>query len=258
MVPPASFPAPEEGEPLTRGYDVGLVKDAAAEAGIGPKYVERALAEREAAVLPAVAMRVEEGPQLQKSPNMFLGAHTKLVYEAVVEGELTMDAFEDLADIARRSLGDILNVSAVGRTLTMNTNVMRNGQGGVGRILQITVVVRNGRTTVRIFEDLTGAAGGMFGGLVGGVGVALGAIAMGLITKSGSPELGMVVWAATAASVFGLVRWGFVRHVGTKRREMRELVEEIGRFIQTNIAQNTRAQGALPAGPTGRSPSADR
>ncbi len=258
MVPPASFPAPVEGEPLTRGYNVGMVKEAAVEAGIGPKYVERALAERDAAVLPAVGMRVEEGPQLQKSPNVLLGAHTKLVYEAVVEGELTMDAFEDLADIARRSLGGILNVSAVGRTLTMNTNVMRNGQGGVGRLLQLTIAVRNGRTTVRILEDLTGAAGGMFGGLVGGVGVALGAIAMGLITKSGSPELGLLVWAATAASVFGLVRWGFVRHVGTKRRELRELVEELARFIQANTGQSTGAPGALPSGHTERSPSGGR
>jgi hypothetical protein len=54
------------------------------------------------------------------------------------------------------------------------------------------------------------------------------------------------------------VRWGFVRHVGTKRRDLRELVEELARFIQANTGQSKGAPGALPAGPTGRSPSADR
>lgn len=258
MVPPARFPAPEEGEPLTRGYDVAVVKDAAVEAGIAPRYVERALAEREAVVAPLAVMRVEEGPQLRKKVNAFLGASTKLDYECVVEGELTMDAFEDLADMARRSLGDILSVSAVGRTLTMNTNVMRGGQNGQGRQLQLTVVVRNGRTTVRVLEDFGGVAGGMFGGLVGGVGVALGAIAMGLMAKNGLPVLGALAWASTTSTMYGLVRWGFVRHVATKQRELRELVEELGRFAQANVAQSNRTPGALPAGPTGRGPSGGR
>ncbi|WP_396215234.1 serine/threonine-protein kinase [Gemmatimonas sp.] len=258
MVPPANFPAPVEGEPLTRGYNVGLVKDAAAEAGIGPKYVERALAEREAAVLPPMHVQVEKGLQLQKTPNVFLGAHTKLDFEGVVEGELSMEAFEDIGDLARRALGDLITVSAVGRTLTISTNVQRPNQSGMPRLLQLTVAVRNGRTTIRAFEDLSQRAGGLFGGVVGGVGMGMGAMVMGLVTKAGSPQLGLAAWVGTALLAFAVVRFGYGRSVATKQRELRELVEELCRFAQVRVAQRQGAPGALPAGPTGRSPSGGR
>ncbi|WP_434478713.1 serine/threonine-protein kinase [Gemmatimonas sp.] len=258
MVPPANFPAPVEGEPLTRGYNVGLVKDAAAEAGIGPKYVERALAEREAAVLPPMHVQVEKGLQLQKTPNVFLGAHTKLDFEGVVEGELSMEAFEDIGDLARRALGDLITVSAVGRTLTISTNVQRPNQSGMPRLLQLTVAVRNGRTTIRAFEDLSQRAGGLFGGVVGGVGMGMGAMVMGLVTKAGSPQLGLAAWVGTALLAFAVVRFGYGRSVATKQRELRELVEELCRFAQARVAQRQGAPGALPAGPTGRSPSGGR
>lgn len=86
---------------------------------------------------------------------------------------------------------------------------------------------------------------------------------MGLIAKSGSPALGALVWASMASSLYALVRWGFVRHVGTKRQELRELVEELARFAQANVTSARGAQGVLPAGPPGRvtstgSPSAGR
>jgi eukaryotic-like serine/threonine-protein kinase len=194
-------------------------------------------------VQPLVGIRLQEGPQLQKSPNIFLGAHTKLDYEAVLEGELSMDAFEDIGDMARRALGALITVSAVGRTLTISTNVQRANQSNMPRMLQLTVSVRNGRTTIHAFEDLSQRAGGLFGGIVGGVGMGMGAMAMGLMVKSGSPQLGLLAWLSTAALAFALVRFGYGRNVATKQRELRELVEELSRFAQANIAHGNPSAG---------------
>jgi eukaryotic-like serine/threonine-protein kinase len=255
MVPPAQFPAPG-GEPsLTRGYDMEVVRDAAAEAGIAPRYVERALAERDVAARLS-QVQVEEGPRLRKAANLFLGAHTKIEYESAVEGEVPLEALEDMADIARRSLGDLITVSAVGRTLTIGTNTARHSQNGMPRMLQITVSVRNGRTTVRAYEDLAQLAGGLFGGVGGGVGMGLGGAMMGILARSADPALGAAAWAGTALLALGGARFAFMRSSRTKQRELRELVLELARFAEAHVAQQPR--GALPAGTGTRGTSAGR
>jgi serine/threonine-protein kinase len=250
LVPPARFPAPSETASPTRGYDVALVRDAAAEAGIAPRYVERALAEQEVASRLS-RVQVESGTKLQQAPNPFLGAHTKLEYESVVDGELPLDALEDVADLARRALGDLITVSAVGRTLTINTNTTRPGQNGMIRLLQITVAVRNGRTTIRAFEDLGQTAGALFGGLGGGLGMGGGAMAMGLVTKFGDPVLGLAAWGSTALLALGGARIAFGRTSRKKQRELRELVLELARFAEAHIARNVLPPGAGPRGTSG-------
>ncbi|GAB1344041.1 serine/threonine-protein kinase [Gemmatimonas sp.] len=265
MVPPAQFSAvPAEPSP-TRGYDMTVVKEAAAEAGIAPKYVERALAEREAAARRAV-VQVEEGARLRRSPNLFLGAHTKIEYESVIEGELPLDALEDMADLARRSLGDLISVSAVGRTLTISTNTSRPGQNGMVRLLQLTVAVRNGRTTVRAFEDIGGSAGALLGGIGGGVGMGLGAMTMGILASAQMPVVGIMAWAGILVTAVASGRVAFGRTSRNKQQELRELVQELSRFANAHIteAQSSGAlrgrggQGALAAGSDARGTSGSR
>jgi len=139
VVPPAQFPAPPAEPALTRGYEAALVKEGAVEAGIAPKYVERAMAEQAAAAHPPTDVIVHAGRQALAAPNVFLGAHSKIEFEAVVEGELSLEAFEDVADIARRSLGDLVSISAVGRTLTISTSVPRPNHAATPRALQLTL-----------------------------------------------------------------------------------------------------------------------
>lgn len=239
QVPPAQFPVPGEAASPTRGYDLSLVKDAAAEAGIAPRYVERALAERDVAAQVAAAVsRVEvtEGARLQRAPNMFLGAHTKLEYESVVDGELSLDALEDMADLARRSLGDLISVSAIGRTLTISTNTSRPGQSGMVRLLQLTVAIRNGRTTIRAFEDIGGTAGALLGGVGGGVGMGVGAMTMGILASSQMPVVGVMAWAGILATALASGRMAFGRTSRNKQTELRELVQELARYASAHIA----------------------
>ncbi|MCZ8203123.1 serine/threonine-protein kinase [Gemmatimonas sp.] len=245
-VPPPSFPAPASGEPLTRGYDVEAVKEAAVEAGIPTKYVERALAERHAA---SRVVTVAKGTRMQKAPNPILGAYTKLEFESVVHGELSLEAFEDLADIARRALGDLITISAVGRTLTMSTSAARPGQNGMMRLLQITVAVRNGRTTIRAYEDISGVAGGLYGGLGAGLGVALGSVTMAVLSKSAGALVGLGALLGILGSALGGARYAFTLSSASKQRELHDLVLELGRFAEAHVAQQARTGRPSAVGP---------
>jgi serine/threonine-protein kinase len=240
-VPPPSFPAPASGEPLTRGYDVEAVKEAAVEAGIPTKYVERALAERHAA---SRVVTVAKGTRMQKAPNPILGAYTKLEFESVLEGELPMDAFEDLADMARRALGDMASVSAVGRTMTVTMDAMRAGRNASGRLLQLTVAVRNGRTTVRAYENVEPLASGLFLGWGMGAGTGVGAMLMGiLINLQAEPVLFLAAGAGVASTALASARLLFTRSARRKERELRELVEQMTQFASSAIANDRPPSG---------------
>lgn len=227
MSPPPRF-APQ-GELLTRGYDAGEVREAAAGAGIPAQYVARALHER--AVQQAV--EVKQGRLQQTKSNIFLGAPTKLDYTAVVEREVSPEVFEDIADDVRASLGQMVTVSAVGRTLTINSVVTSAGQGGIPRYLQITVASRNGRTQIRAFEDLGQLTGGLFAGLGLGGGVGLSAMfgaMVGNFTHDGI-LVGATVVPILLAS-FSAARFFFRRSVNKKRAELEAIVRRIAERVQ--------------------------
>lgn len=252
MVPPAQFPASPPAASPTRGYDVTMVKDAASEAGIAPRYVERALAEREVANALA-QVTVVPGPRMQKPRNAWLGEYTKIEYESVLDGEISLEAFEELADIARRSLGDLIAVNAVGRTLTINVNSARQAQQGMVRLLQVTAAVRNGRTTVRAYEDIAGVAGGLYGAIGAGIGVATGGVAAAMASKSMGSLVGVGIWLGILAGALGGARVAFQYSSRSKQQELRDLVLELARFASASLAHPERATPPEP-----RDPSASR
>ncbi|MFN9795762.1 MAG: hypothetical protein ACK57A_05700 [Gemmatimonas sp.] len=252
MVPPAQFPASPPAASPTRGYDVTMVKDAASEAGIAPRYVERALAEREVANALA-QVTVVPGPRMQKPRNAWLGEYTKIEYESVLDGEISLEAFEELADIARRSLGDLIAVNAVGRTLTINVNSARQAQQGMVRLLQVTVAVRNGRTTVRAYEDLSGVAAGVYAALGAGIGVVAGGVTAATLSKSMGSLVGVGAWLGILAGTLGGARVAFQFSSRSKQQELRDLVLELARFASASLAHPERATPPEP-----RDPSASR
>jgi serine/threonine-protein kinase len=220
VAPPSAFSPPA---PLvTRGFAEDEVRAAAVDAGIGARYVERALVERE-----AMALSVQRGEKMLAAPNPLLGAHTKLEVSAVVERELRPEEFEEIADEIRLALGLVVNVSAVGRTLTVGT-VATSTQGGMPRYLQVTVSGRNGRSQIRAFEDITQTAGGLFGGLTGGVGLGAGT-ALAVITAkfTHSPPEVILTILATLGSAYALARYLFTR---SARRTTAELVSVVRRI----------------------------
>jgi eukaryotic-like serine/threonine-protein kinase len=236
MVPPPSLPRRENADrspSLTSGYRVDDVREAAAEVGIASRYVDRALAERAGAG--EVASTVQEGPLMTKKANPFVGARTKLEYEAVVDGELIDTDFEDVADVIRRSIGDLGNVNTIGKSVTWTSWGAMNPASQ--RKLQISVSSRNGRTVIRGFEDLTQISGGILGGITGGVGGGVGGASFGI-------TLALTKTALIAAPVFGgivlgaytLARTIFTYISGKRERELRGTIESVAERVRECVA----------------------
>ncbi|HEY0931375.1 MAG TPA: serine/threonine-protein kinase, partial [Gemmatimonas sp.] len=242
IVPPPAFlvRTPADGEPLTRGYDAVVVKEAALEAGIDAKYVERALSERADAQSQALAAResveLRVGERQRTPPSKWMGAYDKLEFESVVEGEVPLDFFEDMADEARRALGELANINVVGRTLTVTTGGGQR-QSGMPRVVQVQVSVRNGRTMIRAFEDLTSMSGGLFGGVGFGAGMGLAPLTFGLTLKfAHDPVLAAAGAAAAFLSAQGLARLLFGKTSRTREKALRDLVERLARLARTELS----------------------
>ncbi len=218
------------------GYRVDEVREAAAEIGIGAKYVERALTERGvgAADTPDV---VRDGAMMLARINPLLGARTKFEFEAILDGELFDDDVEDVADEIRRSVSDLGTANMIGRTVTWTAGSAVT-QGGVQRKLQVSVSSRNGRTVIRAFEDVSQLAGGIFGGIAGGVGGGGGAasIAITLAVTKGAFLVAAPVFAGVVAGAYGLARAIFVHTSRKRERALRTIVERVALRARECIA----------------------
>ena len=225
LVPPPEFSRRSEGEALvTRGYDATLVRESAIDAGIEGKYIERALAER-ARSAPVV---IEPGPQMQKPINPLAGARLKLDYETTIDGELSEIGFEEIADEVRRQLGEMVTVSAVGRTMSVTTAMTATKQGFNARRIQINISSRNGRTHIRANEDLSQMATGWFVGLTMGGGFGGGMAMMGaVIGATQKPLLGLAAMFTSVGVAYGCARYAYVRNSRKRETELKSVTEKI-------------------------------
>jgi eukaryotic-like serine/threonine-protein kinase len=230
MTPP-DFRVPDPTrEAATRGYDVALIRESAVEAGIDARYVARALEERalveRSASLPALAT---PGEVMQRTANIFVGSRTRLEYQGSIEGELRPDGFEEIADEVRRMLGEMVTVSAVGRTLTITTASSGGGRKSVTpRFLQVTVSSRNGRTQVHAFENLQQLAGATFGGMMGGLGMGGGGMMMGgVMGATQNPAIAFPVWATMIVASYAGARLLLRRSSRKREAELKRIVEHV-------------------------------
>ena len=225
LVPPPEFSRRSEGEALvTRGYDATLVRESAIDAGIDGKYIERALAER-ARSAPVV---IEPGPQMQKPINPLAGARVKLDYETTIDGELSEIGFEEIADEVRRQLGEMVTVSAVGRTMSVTTAMTATKQGPNARRIQINISSRNGRTHIRANEDLSQLWTGWFAGLTLGGGLSGGMAMMGAVVgTTHNPLLGLVTVLTSVGVAYGCARYAFGRNSRKREAELKSVTEKI-------------------------------
>ncbi len=217
----------------TSGYRLDDVREAAAEVGIAPRYVDRALAER--AGNDVAVASVQDGPAMSKKINAFLGSRTKIEFEAVIDGELEGSDFEDVADAIHRNVGDLGNISTIGKSVTWTTWGTTNSTSP--RKLQISVSSRNGRTTIRGFEDLSQLSAGILGGITGGIGGGVGGVSLAItmaLTKAiliAAPVFGGVVVGA-----YTLARTIFGRVSRKHERELRETIEAVAAKARECIA----------------------
>ncbi|MGQ0764406.1 MAG: protein kinase domain-containing protein [Gemmatimonadota bacterium] len=233
--PPADGNAREPLAPAsaTSGYSLDQVRAAADGVGIERRYVDRALSERgTAGRQPSVEGVISEGAAMSEAVNPFYGAPSRLEYEVILDGELPDDAIEDLVDEIRRTVGEVGHVSTVGRTVTFAATRHHPGTD-TQRQLQVTVSLRQGRTTLRAFEDLRQYSNGILWGITGGAGAGLGAAAFGLVVgNQGHIAVALPVALAVAGAAYAAGRLILVAGVRRKAAFLRNLLGRLSERVR--------------------------
>ena len=188
----------------------------------------------------AQALNEGEGPAEEGSSEEegFFGAPRRLVFESEVDGELLDERREDVVEIIRDGMGDQGRVESLGRTVTWApTPVSNNAQ----RRLTVKVRTRDGRTRIRIDEDLLPLIGGVWAGFGFGGGLGLGALALVAGKAAGSVAVAVLVFLAIVA-VNLFVAWLTTRAVSRRRkRNLRKLLDKVQAEVQRGVAPALRA-----------------
>jgi hypothetical protein len=143
-----------------------------------------------------------------------------------VEGEIPVAEFEPMVAEIRRSIGDNGMPSVLGRTLAWTSSPGGRRRSSFRKI-DITVVSRDGLTTIRVEEQLQALAGGLFGGLVGGGGTTGATIAIGMGIFHSAPVTGLL-WISVAGGFYTLARTIFGSVVRRREAQLRELTNRLG------------------------------
>ena len=231
---------PLRKEPATSGYALDQVRDAAREAGIDSKFLDRAMAERglvhvaDDAPDPSSGV-VREG--ILPGYNWWLGGRSAIAFEATVHGEMPERDFDLLVEEIRRALNDNGVVSVVGRSLNW-TSADRQ------RKVQISVFVRDGRTNIYVGERLKDLIGAIYGGVIGGggggtmgpiMGITMGALEMPLLIP---PFI-----LATVGSAFGIARYSLQRVTKSRSKVLQELTQRLADRARDSIGRRAVSPG---------------
>jgi len=216
-----------EQEPST-ALSLSQVEQIAKEAGIDPLLVRRA------------AQGIDR-PSTANRPSPLVGAPTRLVFERVVDGEISVQDFESLVNELRRTFGENGVPSVLGRTLAWTSTGTGARRRSTGRQIDVSVISRGGLTTIRVEEELRNIAGGLFGGLVGGGGGGTTGITIGIgIGLLHSPELAALLWVAVAGGFYALARAIFGSIAIKRERELSGLISR----LEDQVNDMTKADSA--------------
>jgi hypothetical protein len=160
----------------------------------------------------------------------WLGAPTQLGAERSFDGELsTSGAWPEILETCQRVTGEIpREVSAVDGYLTCSWGARQVA-------VTLTVTSRDGRTTLRLQQNLRQLAGATFGGVGGGLGG--GALAGPIALCTLMPAAAPVIIGGWFAGVYGVCRWVFRRQVRKQAAHIQALYEELGSLIERRIAR---------------------
>jgi hypothetical protein len=212
---------------------IGGVEALAAEVGIPAELVRTAA--REISTGPPVA-----GPVGPPRRNRLIGGPTRILLERVVDGEVPDGEFPVMVDEVRRVLGNVGQVSQLGRSFTWTAV-----GGSSGRMLEVVVSVRGGRTRISIQENLKNLIGGIFGGIGGGMGG--GGLGPMLGILSGGMGMGGAI-AAVIAPAWLTLTYATARtiyHYAARRRmrQLEKLADRLEAVARELVAANTEALG---------------
>jgi eukaryotic-like serine/threonine-protein kinase len=243
---PAPVVAPRSARSISESsaYQLADVRASAVDAGIPETFVQQALAEYGLVKTPGAnanaaivrrphgtpAVVVNEGPR--QSVNPLLGSPTRILVEATIDGEMPERDYDLVLDIIRREIGEVGQIGSVGRTFSWSVS-------GRERRMQISVMPRNGKTTIRVDEQLGHDARRTFALCMGPGGAGLGGMLMGSIAAAThEPLLGLGAWVGIAATAYGTARMIFARLVSNRQRKLNDVTTQIATQIAESIGSS--------------------
>jgi len=187
----------------------------------------------------AVAHTPDQAQSLWHRPPSEIDLTVQVAREQVTESELE-------AAVARIhwAMGQAGAMSHVGGSL----NWLANSRT---RKVHVSIVTRDGRTTIQAHEKLIPLAGAIYGAAVGGVGVfGLGwtGFIIGINTLHSLP-IALGLWGTLVAASWGAARMIYSKLVARRQRQLGALVADIGQGLQ----DRTLLPESLSIPPTTRS-----
>jgi hypothetical protein len=200
---------------------------------------------KEAGIDPALIRRAAQSldrPGESNRPSPWVGAPTKLVFERVVDGEISNDEHEALIDTVRRTIGDNGMPSVLGRTLSWSSSYQGGRRRNRGRRVDVNVVARGGVTTIRVEEELRDVAGALIGGLVGGGGGGTTGITVGIgMSQFHSAPIALMLWLGAATGFYLLARTIFGNISEKREKQLKGLADRLESEV-TEAIESKRAQ----------------
>jgi len=147
---------------------------------------------------------------------------TRIRFEADIEGEVPEEAYQELVEIMRRSVGAIGNASTLGRSLAWSATPQH---GAPDRMVLVTIDSRNQRTVIRVEEQLSILLGRIYGGVLGGVGG--GGVMLPILVGLGYPPLIPFALAAWFGGVFGICRKAYAKRARARQEQLSELLDDL-------------------------------
>ncbi len=144
---------------------------------------------------------------------------------------LGRDHFESLIERCRELSG------AMGRSELLTSSLMwtrNSGQSGAGPNQMVTVVVRDGATTLQVTDQLAALAGAIYGGIGGGVGG--GGLAVPIALSAAAPPFAPLILGAWFAGMFGLTRALYKRGVRRRAAQLQALFDALATDIERALA----------------------
>lgn len=213
------------------GVTLAELEDIAREAGIDPSYLRRA------------ALEVDSGVSDPSFWDKVIGEEWMLVRDVSIPGELTQDGFERIVEAIHSRSKEHGQPSLLGRTLTWRAETANKT-----RTIQVVVTSRDGTTQIRLEENLSQVAVGLFSGVTAGAGLGFG---LGLGLPIGIEVLGSALFATAAP--LGMIGVSFVAcraiyrgMVKRRRAHMADLFDRIVSEATAAIDQATLEPDAQP------------
>jgi hypothetical protein len=214
------------------GMSLVELEQIARETGLDPALIRRAAADLDTRVT-------------DREPSRFLGAPSTLRLERTIDGEISPEEYEAIVLEIQRAIGGMGSASTLGRSLQW-TSAGTGRRRPSGRMVQVTVTPKNGRTTIRIEEPVGQVARALFA-------VSMGAIGMGMmpLVSVGGGYLGTSLAGPTAA-VGAAIATGAAFLGGTylfARTVFNRIVSSRGETLQTlmsRLAEHVSATAVRP------------